>query len=45
MAHVMNSEISRPFNNNLYTEYGGAFSVLFRLSTLKLFMFRIFGNG
>ena len=45
MAHVMNSEISRAFNNNLHTEYGGVFSFLFRLSTLKLFMFLIFGNG
>ena len=36
----MNSEISTPLNNNLYTEYA-VFCVLFRLSTLKLFVFSI----
>ena len=37
MAHFMNSEISTPMNNHLFTEYNYAhvFSFLFRLSTLK----------
>ena len=38
MAHFMNSEISTPLNNDLYTEYAGVFSFLFRLSTPKLFV-------
>ena len=37
MAHFMNSEISTPLNNDLYTEYADVFSFLFRLSTVKLF--------
>ena len=43
MAHFMNSEISTPLNNSLYTEYADVFSFMFRLSillyTLKLFGF------
>ena len=39
MAHFMNSEISTPLNNDLYTEYADVFSFLFRLSTVKLFGF------
>ena len=38
MAHFMNSEISTPLNNDMYTEYAG---FLFRLSTLKLFRFSL----
>ena len=41
MAHFMNSEISTPLNNNMYTEYADVFSFLFRLSTLKLFGFSL----
>ena len=45
MVHFMNSEISTPLNNDMYTEYAGVFSFLFRLSTLKLFSFFFtFGN-
>ena len=43
MAHFMNSEISTPLNNDMYTEYAGVFSFLFRLSTLKLFGFSLLG--
>ena len=39
MAQFMNSEISTPLNNDMYTEY--AFIFLFRLSTLKLFKFSL----
>ena len=41
MAHFMNSEISIPLNNHLYTEYADVFSFLIRLSTLKLFAFSL----
>ena len=41
MAHFMNSEISIPLNNDLYTEYADVFSFLFRLSTVKLFGFSL----
>ena len=41
MAHFMNSEISTPLNNDLYTEYAGVFSFVFRLSTPKLFGFSL----
>ena len=41
MAHFMNSEISTPLNNNLYTEYADVFCFLFRLSTLKVFGFSL----
>ena len=41
MAYFMNSEISTPLNNDLYTEYAGVFSFLFRLSTIKLFGFSL----
>ena len=37
----MNSEISTPLNNDMYTEYADVFSFLFRLSTLKLFRFSL----
>ena len=37
----MNSEISTPLNNDLYTEYADVVSFLFRLSTLKLFRFSL----
>ena len=40
MAHFMNSEISTPLNNDLYTEYADV-SFLFRLSTVKLFGFSL----
>ena len=43
MAHFMNSEISTPLNNDMYTEYANVFSFLFRLSTLKLFGFSLLG--
>ena len=43
MAHFMNSEISTPLNNHLYTEYAGAFSFLFRLS--KVIWVFTFGNA
>ena len=41
MVHFMNSEISTPLNNDMYTEYADIFSFLFRLSTLKLFGFSL----
>ena len=41
MAHFVNSEISTPLNNDLYTEYADVFSFLFRLSTVKLFRFSL----
>ena len=41
MAHFMNSEISTPLNNDLYTEYADVF-FWFRLSTLNLFGFSLF---
>ena len=41
MAHFMNSEISTPLNNDMYTEYAGVFCFLFRLSALKLFGFSL----
>ena len=41
MAHFMNSEISTPLNNDLYTEYAGVINFLFRLSTVKLFRFSL----
>ena len=37
----MNSEISTPLNNDLYTEYADVFRFLFRLSTVKLFGFSL----
>ena len=37
MVHFMNSEISTPLNNDMYTEYANDF----RLSTLKLFRFSL----
>ena len=37
----MNSEISTPLNNDLYTEYADVYCFLFRLSTLKLFGFSL----
>ena len=43
MAHFMNSEISTPLNNDMYTGYADVFSFLFRLSTLKLFGFSLLG--
>ena len=43
MAHFMNSEISTPLNNDMYTEYADVFSFLFRLSTLKLFVSSLLG--
>ena len=41
MAHFMNSEISTPLINDMYTEYADVFRFLFRLSTLKLFGFSL----
>ena len=41
MVHFMNSEISTPLNNDMYTEYADVFNFLFRLSTLKLFRFSL----
>ena len=37
----MNSEISTPLNNDLYTEYADVYCFLFRLFTLKLFGFSL----
>ena len=42
MAHFMNSEISTPLNNDMYTEYASVFSFcLDFLYTLKLFRFSL----
>ena len=44
MAHFMNSEISTPLNNDMYTEYASVFSFcLDFLYTLKLFRFSLLG--